>query len=309
VENVIALLGLAFGMGMLATMNPCGFALLPTYLAYSAAGSSGAATSLPRRLGYGLRAGLALSFGFAGALTLAAVVVALGARSIAFALPWVSLLVGAGLLLAGAVMLAGRKIPIRLPMRGAALRSGPTEPATGVRDAFLFGVGYAIASLSCSFGLLIALISQAMTAASVVGVLAVFGAFALGATTLLLGLSIVAAAAGGVVTSALKRFGKLWVVLPRLTGVILVLAGAYLIMYWLPSVSGRGAENPVVLALGEFAANVAAWLAQNQLMVILLAGVITAAALGIVLLSRSGSRSEASESSDDDVDVAEQGGR
>lgn len=288
---MIALLGLAFGMGMLSTMNPCGFALLPTYLAYSAAGSSGVAeASLPRRLAYGLRAGFALSMGFAGALTLAALVVALGARSIAFALPWVSLLVGVAMVVIGAVMLTGRKIPIRLPAGGLGRRSAAGEPTTRVRDSFLFGIGYAIASLSCSFGLIIALISQAMGLASVVGVLAVFGAFALGATTLLLGLSIVAAAAGGVVSSALKRFGTLWRVLPYVTGVILVLAGAYLVMYWLPSVTGRGADNPVVYALWQFAADASTWLSEHQLTVILVAAAITVAALAVVLFSRGGSR-------------------
>jgi cytochrome c biogenesis protein CcdA len=299
---VIALLGLAFGMGMLATMNPCGFALLPTYLAYSATGTAGTgATSLPRRLAYGLRAGLALSLGFAGALTLAALVVALGARSIAFALPWVSLLVGVIMAVIGVMMLAGRKIPIRLPARAVGPVGGSAEPTTRVRDSFVFGIGYAIASLSCSFGLLIALISQAMGLASVVGVLAVFGAFALGATTLLLGLSIVATAAGGVVSSALRRFGRLWAILPRLTGVILVLAGAYLVMYWLPSVSGRGADNPVVYAIWQFAANVSTWLSQHQLTVILVAGVVTVVALGVVLLAGNGSgEAESAEAADEE---------
>lgn len=304
---MIALLGLAFGMGMLATMNPCGFALLPTYLAYSAAGSSGAKeVGLSRRLAYGMRAGVALSAGFAGALTLAALVVALGARSIASALPWVSLLVGAGMVVIGAVMLTGRKIPIRLPAVAVGRRErSDGAPTTRVRDSFLFGVGYAIASLSCSFGLLIALISQAMGLASVVGVLAVFGAFALGATTLLLGLSILAAAAGGVVSSALKRFGALWRVLPYVTGVVLILAGAYLVMYWLPSVSGRGADNPVVYAIWELAANASTWLSQHQFTVILLAAAVTVAALAVVLLSNGGSRPGSGPENAEEAEEAE----
>jgi cytochrome c biogenesis protein CcdA len=38
----IALLGYAFGVGMIAFLNPCGFALLPAYVAhYLSLGSSG----------------------------------------------------------------------------------------------------------------------------------------------------------------------------------------------------------------------------------------------------------------------------
>ncbi|MDK8844919.1 cytochrome C biogenesis protein, partial [Corynebacterium striatum] len=56
-------LGLAFLTGMLATVNPCGFAMLPTYLAYFI--GSGPDAGRKRPLLAGLQAGVALSAGFA----------------------------------------------------------------------------------------------------------------------------------------------------------------------------------------------------------------------------------------------------
>ena len=51
-------LGLAFLTGMLATVNPCGFAMLPTYLAYFI--GSGTEAGRKRPLLAGLRAGVAV---------------------------------------------------------------------------------------------------------------------------------------------------------------------------------------------------------------------------------------------------------
>lgn len=79
------LLALAFGAGMLAPVNPCGFAVLPAYLAYAvdttADRSNGHRGTLSRLAG-GVRAGSALTAGFAGTLTIIGVLLALGLRSL-----------------------------------------------------------------------------------------------------------------------------------------------------------------------------------------------------------------------------------
>ena len=54
------LLALAFGAGMLAPVNPCGFAVLPAFLAYAVDTGDGQADARPgalSRLAGGLRAG------------------------------------------------------------------------------------------------------------------------------------------------------------------------------------------------------------------------------------------------------------
>src|SRR5690606_18412867 len=85
-------LALAFGAGMLAPVNPCGFAVLPAFLAY-AVGTDTATTGTTRagmatRLAGGLRAGAALTLGFAGTFTLIGTLLAVGMRSLIGVVPW-----------------------------------------------------------------------------------------------------------------------------------------------------------------------------------------------------------------------------
>ena len=70
------LVAFAFGAGMLSTVNPCGFALLPAFLAYNL-GSDNAPTptsgtpssAVGRRVLNGLATGALVSVGFAGVFT------------------------------------------------------------------------------------------------------------------------------------------------------------------------------------------------------------------------------------------------
>jgi cytochrome c-type biogenesis protein len=76
---------LAFGGGMLATVNPCGFAMLPAFIAYYFGdddGSQHRPLPISRRLGQGLSVGAALSLGFAGTFSVAGLLVAFGLRSL-----------------------------------------------------------------------------------------------------------------------------------------------------------------------------------------------------------------------------------
>ena len=77
------LLALAFGAGLLAPVNPCGFGLLPAMLtATLGPARPGAPHGLVPRLAGGLLAGLALTLGFTAAFTLIGVGLTLGVRSL-----------------------------------------------------------------------------------------------------------------------------------------------------------------------------------------------------------------------------------
>ena len=98
------LLALAFAAGMIAPVNPCGFALLPAWITHAL--GDAASSSAPVRLLRALRAGLALTIGFAGTLALAGVAVSAGARGLIQAAPALGLAVGILLVLLGGAMLA-----------------------------------------------------------------------------------------------------------------------------------------------------------------------------------------------------------
>lgn len=225
-------LGLAFLTGMLATVNPCGFAMLPTYLAYFI--GSGPESGRKRPLLAGLRAGVALSAGFAAVFVTAGLLAAVGLRFVASALPWAAVVIGAVIAVAGLGMLVGRQMPrTRLNLNRFLKTTG--ETGSGLKAVFAYGVAYAVAALSCSLALLLAVVAQAVSAGSLVGLLAVFAAYALGSSVVLVLLSLGAAVARDALANHVRR---LLPFINRLGGAALVLAGIYLLIYWIPALSG-----------------------------------------------------------------------
>ncbi|WP_136246315.1 cytochrome c biogenesis CcdA family protein [Mycobacterium intracellulare] len=265
------LLVLAFTAGMLAPVNPCGFALLPAWITHTLGETD--TYPLPVRLTRALRTGAALTVGFAGTLVAAGLAISAGARALITAMPWLGLVLGLVLVALGVVLLSGRSLPLHLSIPGGSrLASGPLS----VGAVVLAGVGYAVASLSCSFAVLVAVIAQAQTAASYPGLLAVFAAYAGGAAAVLLLVSIATAVTGSLLSrrlGALARYGSC------ITAVVLLVTGACLAWYWLPAAAGNGATGST--AVGRFSALVTTWLqGHTSIVAVLAVGAVLAVAAG-----------------------------
>ena len=132
------LLALAFAAGMVAPVNPCGFALLPAWITLSL-GDTTHHTALAGRLARALQSGVALTIGFAGTLVAAGLIVSAGARAVIDAAPWLGLATGVVLLLLAAVMLTGHSLGLRLPGIGRK----PASRGHGVGQSVAYGVGFA----------------------------------------------------------------------------------------------------------------------------------------------------------------------
>lgn len=237
---MIGELAFAFMIGSIATVNPCGFALLPAYLARRL-GSDGAATlnvtnALPRAFAVGAvtTGGFIVVFGGIGGA------VSLGAFWISSTLPWAGLIIGLALAATGLVVLAGRDVKLRLLT---------VKPAgSGLRGDFLFGVGYGVASLSCTLPVFLAVTGTAVTGGMIASVFS-FVAYAFGMGTILTALAVGAALSRGGLAAVL---GRLRPYMNRAAGAILFLAGTYVATFWgtaifTPEPTGIG---PVVL-IGE----------------------------------------------------------
>jgi cytochrome c biogenesis protein CcdA len=142
--------GYAFGAGVVSTVNPCGFAMLPAYLAlYLGTGKADfyerAALARSGRavwIAAVMTAGFVLLFGTIGT------VVSVGGRLVIAAMPWLGLLVGAALLGCGLWMLTGRSLSAGVFNRLAGHIGDPRE--VSARGFFLFGIAFGAASLSCT---------------------------------------------------------------------------------------------------------------------------------------------------------------
>lgn len=271
---------IAIAAGMLAAVNPCGFVLLPTYLALLVAdgtarpprGSSGA-------VGRALIATGAMTTGFVAVFTVFGLVVTPLALSVERYLPWATVVIGIALIGLGGWLLAGREIPLMVPK----LRLG--RPARSLRWATTYGVTYAIASLSCTVAPFLALTTASLRSGSIPAGIAVFVAYGVGMGLVVGVLSVSTALARDGLAARLRR------ALPyvnRAGGGLLILAGAYVAYYgWyeIRVFSGAAANDPVVGAATRIQSTLTRWLSDIGAGPIAVALVLLAAA-GVVLALR-----------------------
>jgi len=242
--------GYAFGAGMLAAVNPCGFAMLPAYLALYLGAVPQAGRSLPRRLGEALAVGIAVSLGFLILFVLAGLVVAAGGRLLLPIMPWVGLTIGSVLIILGLLLLLGRTLnPIifeeladRLGQH-ARMQPGSTSrstagaadpPASALRAAqgfFLFGLAYGLASLSCTLPVFMVAAGSALVSGSVGRGLVQLLSYGLGMASVVLALTLALAFVKTGLVAILRR------AIPYVqvaSAGLLIFAGIAIVLYWWP---------------------------------------------------------------------------
>ena len=268
------LLVLAFGAGLLAPVNPCGFGLLPAVLTATTTTST-RGTGLVERLAGGLRAGLALTAGFTATFTVIGLLLTIGVRAVITLVPWLAAALGGVLALVGIAMLAGWHPTLRI-----GTRQPDTRRATSTRGLIGFGAGYAIASASCTLAVLLAVVTQA-AATTWIGVLAVFTAYAAGSALLLITLALLAAATSTALTRGMRRIAPY---AGRIAGALLALSGGYLLYYWLPPL--LGADRPSDGGITALSAQVATWISTHLAAVTITATALALATAVAVLFTR-----------------------
>jgi len=229
-------LGFAFAAGMVATVNPCGFVMLPAFLAMyltdqqgdSPAGGGRSAVGISRSLVKALYVSAALGAGFVLLFGTVGIAISSGARSFIVIFPWASFFLGFIMAALGAYLFAGGKIYTNRA-QSAASRIG-TASDTSVKGYFLFGISYAVASLSCTLPIFLGLISSSLATGGVIQATGQFLVYALGMTFVITVLTIGIAVFKGAMVNQIRR------VMPYVQPIsagVLILVGGYLIFYWL----------------------------------------------------------------------------
>ena len=245
-------LALAFGAGMLATVNPCGFAMLPAYLGYFH-GLDAHDRDVRASIGRSLGVGLSVSGGFLVVFSVVGLAIYHLSASVDRWTPWATIVIGIGLVLMGIAMLRGFEPVVSLPKlnRGGRTRSG--------QSMFVFGVSYAIASISCALPLFTGAVAGTFRRENLISSLAVFVAYSQGMTLVLLALTVSMGMARQTMVQWLRRS------LPyvtRASGALLVVAGAYLTHYgWYERRvrAGKGAGSSAVDVVTGWSDGIARW--------------------------------------------------
>lgn len=246
-----AALGFALGAGLVAALNPCGFAFLPGYLGLVIAGEAQSASRTAALARAGL-ATVAMSAGFMTVFGLFGLVVSPLIASAQRYLPFATVVIGVALIGVAVWLLSGRDLAVLMP------RTAGGAPTARLRSMYGYGVGYAVASLSCTIAPFLAVLGTTFRRGDVVTGVFGFLAYAAG-MTVTVGLAALTVAVVG--PGAGPAFRRLLPHVNRIAGVIVLLTGLYVTYYGAYEIrvffAGGDAADPVIGA----AAVVQGWLA------------------------------------------------
>ncbi|MEY2590120.1 MAG: cytochrome c-type biosis protein [Acidimicrobiaceae bacterium] len=276
-------LALAVTTGMVFTVNPCGFAMLPAYLSFFVGVEQGADVAADARasVARALAVAIAVTVGFATSYALLGLVVSRLTDGVYDVAPWVSVLIGLALVCFGIALLAGYSPNLRTPHLD---KGGRTR---GFGSMVLFGVSYAVASLGCTLGLFLGVMSTNFGRGFASGI-AYFSAFAAGFFLVVASLTVAIALAEHSLVRTVRR------VLPfvnRIAGGLLVLTGAYVAWYGVVSIRTPTSSDGVVDRVTLWSSDASDWVQRTggTTIALVLSTVITAAA-AFVFFSRRGAR-------------------
>jgi cytochrome c-type biogenesis protein len=266
-------LALYFATGMVATVNPCGFAMLPAYLSYFLGVEDPKAPDARASISRAFVVAASVAVGFLAVFSIIGFAIESLSLSVYRYMPWVSIVIGVALVVLGVALLRGFELTASLPRLRAGGRS------RGIGSMVLFGASYATVSIGCTLPNFIIAVSGTFKRANLVSGLAVFAAYALGMALVLLGLTVALALARQSLVRTLRRSGRH---INRVAGGLMVVAGAYVAYYGayeLRVYRGRTSGSGPVDVVTGWSTDISAWVQRTGSVRI---GVVLAMGLAVV---------------------------
>lgn len=212
-------LWLVFTAGIVAAFNPCGVALLPSYISYLVGSDDKKMTNSSAMIrGVGL--GLSMTIGFLIIFVVAGFTISFLGRGLVEYLPLLSLIIAILLTLFGLGMLIGKQLPIKTV-------SFQVKP--GKWSVFLYGIAYALASLSCTLPAFLLVISQSISENTIISIIINFVIYSIGMGLVVTAITI----ASFISRQYVQRFLRKYIpVIEKVSALIIFLTGLYLVYYW-----------------------------------------------------------------------------
>ena len=228
----VSIFALAAIAGVASFFSPCSFPMLPGYMAFFLTLDSKAETRMSKR-----RAVLSGTFSSLGIILvyaiIAGILVVIGAAAVSLVQP-LQAIVGGLLIVMGIVMFSAVQYnwlvnPFRALRRRVFPKWTPNEMQTVQGKLFSYGVGYGAAGFGCVAPPFIAAILNATVIGGAGAGIAVLGVYAGVVIGLMAAITIVLATVGQAAVKKMNRYTEL---IKKISAVVLIAAGAYLIYYW-----------------------------------------------------------------------------
>lgn len=222
---------------MVSAANPCGVALLPSYMSTYLGGEEDdlEERSVPARVLRAVLVGTSVSMGFVIFFGLAGIIISAGGSALLGFMPALGFFIGGAMILMGLLMLAGRRVFPRLGVfKRFANRVGGTGEMS-VKSYFLFGLVYGAGSLSCILPLFLAVVGTGIIAGNFAASAGQFISYSLGMISVILALTLALTFFKQALLVRLKRVAPY---MHAASAVFLVLGGTYMIFYWVSRLNG-----------------------------------------------------------------------
>lgn len=211
----------SFLQGVLAFFAPCAVALLPGYIMVFISRNSENDGQLSSRLLRGLKLAMLSIAGILTIYLIAGTVIVVAAQLLKDYMKWITVGMGGGLMFLGVLLIIGKNLSFTINVKQPTNRSEMTE-------AFVFGTAYAIGALGCLFPLFLVVATQAMAAPTIMEGASYLVAYFSGICLMMISAILLSVFAKDLLMKYLRK------ILPhmgRITGTVLILAGAYVIYY------------------------------------------------------------------------------
>ncbi len=268
----------ALTAGMIATVNPCGFAMLPAYLSFFLgleSADAAPARSTTTRAGRAAVVSLAVSGGFVLVFLVLGSIFRAGVSWVADVAVWLTPLIGLVLVALGVAMLFGIRLAFMIPKLD---RGGRTQ---GIASMFTFGVSYAIASLGCTLAPFTSVVFAAGKRRGLVSAGWGFLVYGAGFAIVLGALTVSLALARGGLLGLLRKALRY---VDQAAAVLLILSGLYVAWYGYTEISNR--TSRLTASGANWSAQLSTWMQTNYRSTAIVFALVLAATVATTVVRR-----------------------
>ena len=225
--TVLLPVGYAFSAGMVASVNPCGFMLLPSYILYHLGieKTNFYEQSTQTRVLKALYLGGVATLGIVAVFTLTGSIVAAGGYWLNAVFPYARAVIGVGMIVLGAwLVITGKSLGLMIASRVA------ITPQRNVGNVFLYGIVYAIGSLSCTLPIFLVVVGGALSSQEWGNAVSQFVGYSLGMALVFIIVTVGAALVRQAIVQKLRNTVRY---VHRFSALLLIGAGGYLVYDWI----------------------------------------------------------------------------